>query len=169
MYQLQAPKKAETADWNVHEDKVLGFQIKYPKNWFVQPAKKWPENGDAVTDFTNFDPEKVEGRELKAGEYKFTTVKLTKNKDQTLKDFVLTRRSDCCPPRFYGDIQGTTVNSFSAYKDTSYFGTKESPGESNVSAYIQVKENTVFTIGSAGSQEERKIIDLMLSTFKFLD
>ena len=120
-------EKDETADWKTYKDTILGFQVKYPEDWFVVSAKSWTEetsyNGGSVTNFYNYDPSTVPGRELAKGEYKITVGKHIKDVNQTLKSFVLSSRSDCCPPKVYdGQPKSTNIASREAYKDTSFIG-----------------------------------------------
>jgi len=164
-------QKDETADWDTFEDKILSYSVKYPMGWFVDPAKSWSggvtNTGDNVTDFTNFDKAKITNPgELESTQYKITVAKLAKNEEQSLEDYVLSKRSTCCPPQLYGNLEKITVDKRTAYKDTATIGTKESPGRDCIKVYVELNKSIVFAI-SCGQKAFSETFDNILSTFRF--
>ena len=167
-------EKEETADWKTHTDKVLGFQVKYPNDWFVDSAVSWTEetqyNGGSNTDITNFDKNKITNPgELKVGQYKITIVKQTKEPSQSLKDFALSKRSSGGAPLIYLDLETDELGDFIVYKNVSSYEGDEEKGISTVTIYLGADNSTVYGItGFFARGQYESDLNLIVSSFRLL-
>lgn len=165
-------EKDETDDWKVHTDNVLGFQIKYPNDWFVDPAESWTEetqgDGGSVTDLTNFDKEKItKPGPLKEGQFKITIGKQTKDSGQSISDYAVSKRSECCPPITYEELETKKLGNFTVYKNISYYDDGSFNGIGGVTGYVEVNKTTVYVFsGFLARGQYESDLDLIISSFK---
>jgi len=156
-------KTDETANWKTYNDSHLNFQVKYPKDWFIQPAL----DENSVTILTNYAMPFTGGESnpvADKGKYKVDFAVSTKDKNTSLESYVQD------PARLTPDEKlKSKASIFIDGHKAFYIESENQSGDVNASVYVEKEPGTVFII-SAGLDYVgfKPTFDQVLETFKFL-
>ena len=143
-------KVGETADWQIYQNEIYGFKVKYPENWKVKSSLT----------------EGIEIKNLASGSY-FTIIENKNEKELTLDEWFKELTIINGRPTVKASAQPTFINSIKAYRLDSEL---ESPNPLFEIVGIADSQRRIFTLFAySGELGNNKILEQMLSTFRFLE
>lgn len=167
----KSAEKDETADWKTFTSTKWGFKVKYPKDWAIANDTETGATLVSVAELGGDTPQ------IRIG-FSFAEIAGITTSYNAVTSYEINKPTKVKPEYQVADeidtyirLEDTTIDSYKAVRTKLDLGYKDLDSSDTYIVFI-VKGNRIYQVGISGGiniDEKVKLLDRILSTFKFLD